>query len=68
MHKILLLAIPALFLLACSDPEAEKVIVQKQNQAAGIESQIQKTKAQLESLKANDAALRQELDSLDMSR
>lgn len=68
MHKILIAVWAAIFLIACSDPEAEKVISQKQKEAAAIEMQIEKTKSTLDSLKASDAALREELDSLDMAR
>ena len=68
MHKIFIAVWATIFLIACSDPEAEKVIQQKQKEAAGIEMQIEKTKSTLDSLKASDAALREELDSLDMAR
>ena len=44
------------------------MISQKQQEVAGLESQIEKTKSKLDSLKASDAALKQELDTLDMAR
>ncbi|MCR5029207.1 MAG: hypothetical protein K6A31_08140 [Fibrobacter sp.] len=68
MRKVVLAVCAAGFLFACSDPEAEKVISQKQQEVAGLESQIEKTKSKLDSLKASDAALKQELDTLDMAR
>ncbi len=68
MRKVIFALWTVCLLLACSDPEAEKVISQKQQEATGIESQIEKTKLKLDSLKSQDATLRQELDSLDMSR
>ena len=68
MRKVLLAVCAVGFLFACSYPEAEMAIFQKQQEVAGLESQIEKTKSMLDSLKAKDAKLRQELDTLDMVR
>ena len=68
MRKVLLAVCAVGFLFACSDPEAEMAIFQKQQEVAGLETQKEKTKSMLDSLKAKDAKLRQELDTLDMVR
>ena len=68
MRKMIFALWTACLFFACSDPEAERVIAEKQKDVSGIESQIEKTKFKLDSLKSNDAALRDELNSLDMAR
>ena len=67
MRKILFVLAGLLCLSACSDKEAEKEIVRKQNELQQIQTQIDKVNAEMDSLKAVDEMLKKELDSLDMN-
>ena len=67
MRKILFVLAGLLCLSACSDKEAEKEIVRKQNELQQIQTQIDKVNAEMDSLKAVDERLKKELDSLDMN-
>ena len=67
MRKILFVLAGLLCLSACSDKEAAKEIVRKQNELQQIQTQIDKVNAEMDSLKAVDEMLKKELDSLDMN-
>ncbi len=53
---------------ACSDPDAEREIAKKQAEVELLKRQIDKAKASLDSAQRIESELRNELDSLDMSR
>ncbi len=65
----LILSLLLLFAVsACSDPEAERKIAQKQAEVELLKQQIDRAKASLDSAQKVESELRNELDSLDMSR
>lgn len=53
---------------ACSDPDAEREIAQKKKEVELLKQEIDKAKASLDSVRKVESELRNELDSLDMSR
>lgn len=65
----LILSLLLLFAVsACSDPDAERKIAKKQAEVELLKQQIDKAKASLDSARRVESELRNELDSLDMSR
>ncbi len=65
----LILVLSLMFALsACSDPDADREIAQKQAEVERLQQQVDKAKAALDSARKVDLELRKELDSLDMSR
>lgn len=68
VYRLILALSLMLALSACSDPEADREIAQKQTEVERLQQQVDKARAALDSARKVDLELRKELDSLDMSR
>lgn len=68
IYRLILVLSLVFALSACSDPDADREIAQKQAEVERLQQQVDKAKAALDSARKVDLELRKELDSLDMSR
>ena len=68
IYRLILVLSLVFALSACSDPDADREIAQKQAEVERLQQQVDKAKAALDSARKVDLERRKELDSLDMSR
>lgn len=68
MKRILLTLVFGCVLTACQDSESEREIALLESKISALQSQVEKAKSDLDSLRQLDSAFRKMLDSLDMGR
>ncbi len=68
LYRLIVIVSLLLAFSACSDPDAEREIAKKQAEIDQLKQQIGRAKASLDSARTVESELRNELDSLDMSR
>ncbi len=67
-YRLIVSLLLPLAVSACSDPEADREIAQKQAEVELLKRQVDKARSALDSARQVDLELRKELDSLDMGR
>ena len=68
MKYVFLLLTSFFLFVACSNPETEAQIEKKQHEVEMYQGQIKKVEKRLDSLKAADQKLQEDLKNLDMAR